>query len=190
MITLSEAKTLLQILDSTYDTFITFNIPYVIETICDYCKNHFLDEDTYIYSSDVVFANSDSSITIADFDNEFIAGDYIRIYESIRNNGCAKIDSINSTKLIVSGIDVINETVDSSIAIFRADYPKSLKLTASKMLKFLIDNHDPFIKSEKLDDYSVTFDDKALINGFPANIMSTLNKYKNVFLKEIHTLDY
>jgi hypothetical protein len=191
MITLTEAKTLLFLTDTTYDTFINFNIPLVINSICDYCKNHFLNEDIYIISDEVIFANADNSITIADFDSEFVAGDYIRIYESDRNNGYAKIDSIDSTKLVVSGIDIIDETVDINIAIYLSDYPKALKLTASKMLKFLIDNHDPFLKAERIDDYAVTYSDENLVYGFPKKIMSSLDRlYKNVYLKEIHTYDY
>jgi hypothetical protein len=190
MITLTEVKTLLQISNTDWDTFITFNIPLVINTICDHCKNHFLDEDIYITSENVTFANTDSSITITELAGEFVAGDYIRIYESARNNGCAKIDTVNSTKIVVSEIDIINETVDNSIIIFRANYPKSLKLTAAQMIKFLIANHDPFIKSEKIDDYSVTFDDEEMVDGFPRSIMSKLNRFKKFYLEEINIDDY
>lgn len=190
MITLAETKTLLQISDTNLDTFITFNIPLVINSVCNHCKNHFLDENIYIKSENVTFANADNSITITDFDDEFIAGDYIRIYESARNNGYALIDSIDSTKLVVSGIEIIDETVDSNIIIFRSSYPKSLKLPVSKMLNFLIKNQDPFVKSEKIDDYSVSFSDQKMIEGFPKNIMSSFSRFRKFYLKEINIDDY
>jgi hypothetical protein len=190
MITLAETKTLLQISDTSQDTFITFNIPNIINSVCDHCKNHFLDENIYIKSENVTFANADNSITITDFDDEFIAGDYIRIYESARNNGYALIDSIDDTKLVVSGIEIIDETVESNIIIFRSSYPKSLKLSAAKMLNFLIKNQDPFIKSEKIDDYSVTFAENEMVDGFPKNIMSAFSRFRKFYLKEIYIKDY
>lgn len=190
MITLAEVKTLLQISNTEMDTFITFNIPLVINTICDHCKNHFLDKNIYIASENATFANTDSSITITELAGEFIANDYIRIYESSRNNGCAKVSSVASTKLVVSETDIINETVENSIIIFRASYPKSLKITAAQMIKFLIANHNPFVKSEKIDDYSVTFDDKEMVDGFPKSIMSKLIRFKKFYLEEININDY
>jgi hypothetical protein len=194
MITLTEVKTLLQISDTANDTFITFNIPLVVESICEYCKNHFIDidyidNDTYIRSNNVVFANADSSITISDFNNEFIAGDYLRIYGTKRNNGHCKVDSINSTKLVVSEIDIIDETIssntDNSIVIFRADYPRSLKLPASKLFKYLIDKENPNVKSEKIDDYSITYKDSKTTNGFPAELMESFNTWKKVYFERV-----
>lgn len=195
MITLNDVKTLLQISDTTYDNFITFNIPLVIESICSHCRNHFIDvdyidNDTYIRSDSVTFANSDNSITITDFDNEFVVGDYLRIYGTTRNNGHCKIDSINGTKLVVSEIDITDETIDSdednSIVIFRADYPRAIKLPASKLFRYLIDKENPRVQSEKIDDYSVVYKDSKMVNGFPGELMQGFNHWKKVYFRKIY----
>jgi hypothetical protein len=91
--------------------------------------------------------------------------------------------------LVVSEIDIIDETVDSdidnSIVIFRADYPRSIKLPASKLFKYLIDKENPNVKSEKIDDYSITYKDSKIINGFPAELMESFNTWKKVFFERV-----
>ena len=188
MITITDVKTINRISGSTEDTFLNYTIPLVINSLCNHCKNHFLDKDTYIKSSSVVFASSDNSVTISDFDDEFVEGDYIRIYESTRNNGHAKIDSISGTKLTLTEITLVDETVSDNIIIFRTEFDRSLVIPASKIMQILINNNDLELKREKVDDYEAEFVDG--IGFIPKTLMQAFKNFKLFYLEEIYIYDY
>jgi hypothetical protein len=188
MITLPEAKSMLKISDTSRDSFLTFHIPIVIEVVCNYCKNHFLDKNIYIKDSGTIFEKTDSSIIIPNFSNELIPGDYIRIFESTRNNGHAKIDSIDGNKLTISDKELVTETISNNIIIFRVNYPNPLKIGISKMLQTLINNDDPNLVKEKVDDYEAVFKDSE--GDFPKDLMKAFRRYKQFYLEEIDINEY
>lgn len=192
IITRAEAKTFLGLSDTTYDTFIDLNIPMVEETICKYCRNDFIDTVfDYFVSSAIEFINSDNSINLTNIGNyKLVSGDSIRVYRSLRNNQTFTIHSVDTNKLILSDIDsVTDEDEGESVYVTKITYPRNLKLTASKMLKFLIsemsDNNNLTVKSEKIDDYSITFDRDNYFMGFPIGIMSPLNEYRVPYYKDL-----
>ncbi|RQV92581.1 MAG: hypothetical protein EH224_15155 [Calditrichaeota bacterium] len=187
MITLTDVKTINRLGD-TEDDFINYNIPLVISSLCNHCKNHFLDKNIYVKSSSVTFSKTDNSITITDFDNEFIEGDYIRIYGTKRNNGHAKIDSIVGTKLTVSEITLVDETVLGSIIIFRAEFDRSLVIPASKIIQILMENKEENLKREKVDDYEVEFVEG--LGYMPKDLMKAFKNFKLFYLEEININEY
>lgn len=188
MITLTDIKTINRISGSTEDTFLNYTIPLVIESLCTYCKNYFLDKETYIKTLSATFAASDNSVTITDFDSEFAEGDYIRILETTRNNGHAYISDITGTKLTLTGITLVDEIVEDLIIIFKCDYPRSLKIPVAKIFTTLINNKDIELKREKIDDYEAEFVDG--IGFLPKNIMAAFKNYKKLFWDEIYLYDY
>lgn len=180
--TRNEIKTLLNLTDNTYDSFIEANIPIIDQIICDYCRNDFIDRQFDFFSStQISFDNTDNSINLTDIgDKDLIANDTIRVYKSLRNNQTFTIDTVNDDSLIVNCIDnVTDEDAGEGIFIAKVTYPKSLKMIVAKMIKYLIaqlSEDEVGIKSEKIDDYSVTYIDD--ISGFPSSIMKALNDYR------------
>jgi hypothetical protein len=182
----NEVKALLQIDNNDNDSFIDLNLPIIEQIICDYCNDDFTDINfDYFSSNTITFLNSDNSINYSNIGNKkLVEGDTIRVYKSLRNNQTFTIDSITTNKLIVDSIDTITtEDEGKHVYITRIDYPKPLKLTASKMLNFLLADLDgdktPGAKSEKIDDYSVTYEDN--YQGFPLSIMKSLNSYRQLY---------
>lgn len=193
----SEVKTLLQISVSTYDTLIGVLLPICEEAIINYCNNHFIDTyegingitpTIYTYGNTFSFLNSDNSINNTDKDftsMNFNVDDNVRIYNSLHNNKVFKIASIATTKITFdSDISITDEDNDNTIVIGRVKYPDPLKLTCADMIGWKLQKRGRYFKSEKIDDYSYTRDE-ALINGFPQSIMSQLDDYRSLYLKEI-----
>jgi len=183
-------KTLLNLTTNEYDAFIEANIPYIDQSICDYCNNDFINVQLdYFSSSSISFDNTDNSINMDNISNyDYLAvNDTIRIYKSLRNNQMFTIDSISTNKIICNYIDsVTDESEGEGIYITKINFPNSLKLIVSKMMNYLIDeltDSKSGIKTEKIDDYSVTFVDN--INGFPINIMHPLNQYRKPYKSDL-----
>jgi len=186
IITRTEAKSLLQITNTDNDSFIDMNLPIIEQVICDYCNTDFIDKQfDYFSSGSISFINSDNSINLTGIENKkLVANDSIRVYKSLRNNQSYTIDSVNTGKIIVNSLDTItDEDEGEGVYITKINYPRPLKLTASKMLNFLIADLDedktPGAKSEKIDDYSITYEDN--YQGFPLSIMKALNTYRQLY---------
>lgn len=186
IITRSEAKALLQITNTDNDSFIDLNLPIIEQVICDYCNTDFIDKQfDYFSSGSISFISSDNSINLTGIENKkLVTNDSIRVYKSLRNNQSYTIDSVSTSKIIVNSLDtIIDEDEGEGVYITRINYPKTLKLTASKMLNFLIADLDedktPGAKSEKIDDYSVTYEDN--YQGFPISILKALNVYRQLY---------
>lgn len=193
IITRTEVKSLLKITDTDWDDFIDMNIPIIEQIICDYCNNDFIDKRyDWFSSNEIAFVNSSNSITFTGIgDKDLVAGDSIRIYRSKRNNQTFTIDTVNSDSLVLNDIDTVkDEIADNVVYLTRLDYPKPLKISASKMLNMLIaeldNNKTPGAKSEKIDDYSITYEDN--YQGFPLSIMKQLNTYR--YLYKIDLFNY
>lgn len=186
IITRTEVKSLLQITNTDNDSFIDLNLPIIEQVICDYCNTDFIDKQfDYFSSNTITFIASDNSINLSGIENKkLVANDSIRVYKSLRNNQSFTISSVDTGKIIVDSLDtIIDEDENEGVYITKINYPKPLKLTASKMLNFLIADLDedktPGAKSEKIDDYSVTYEDN--YQGFPMSIMKALNTYRQLY---------
>jgi hypothetical protein len=186
ILTRSEAKALLKITNTDQDTYIDLNLPTIEQIICDYCNTDFINKQfDYFSSGSISFIASDNSINMTGIENKkLIANDSIRVYKSLRNNQTFTIDSVSTGKIIVNDIDtIIDEDEGKGVYITKITYPKPLKLTAAKMMNFLIADLDedktPGAKSEKIDDYSITYEDD--FQGFPLSIMKALNFYRQAY---------
>lgn len=186
IITRSEAKALLKITNTDQDSFIDLNLPTIEQIICDYCNTDFINKQfDYFSSGSISFISEDNSINMSGIENKkLVAGDSIRVYKSLRNNQTFTIDSVSTGKIIVNDIDtIIDEDEGKGVYITKITYPKPLKLTAAKMMNFLIADLDedktPGAKSEKIDDYSITYEDD--FQGFPLSIMKALNFYRQAY---------
>src|SRR6056297_1647035 len=192
MMTVAEVKSILRITDSTYDSEIAFLLPLVERDIIEYCNNGFQDGYVYRESSggfNFVRGDSDTRDYITDDDEHFLDRGFadgmdIVVEGGYSNVGLYTIDSASDGKLKMTGYgDFVNQDQDGSddntvgtIRISRVKWPEAIKLPAAKMIWSLIDDAKPSdVKSEKLDDYSVTY-----IGGseYPTKVIRMLDKFR------------
>ena len=192
MMTVAEVKSILRITDSTYDSEIAFLLPLVERDIIEYCNNGF--QDGYVYREsaggfEFVRGDSDTRDYITDDDEHFLDRGFadgmdIVVEGGYSNIGLYTIDSASGSKLKMTGYgDFVNQDQDGSddntvgtIRISRVKWPEAIKLPAAKMIWSLIDDAKPSdVKSEKLDDYSVTY-----IGGseYPTKVIRMLDKFR------------
>jgi len=184
IVTRAEVMTLLQIADIDYNTFIDMNIPIAEQAVCSYCNSDFIDKNFDYFSSNAVsFANSTNSINLTDIGNKkIVVNDTLRIYRSLRNNQTFTVSSVATDSIILNAIDTVtDEDAGEGVFVAKVRYPVPLKFVVAKMIKYAlsISDIDFNIKSEKIDDYSVTFVDNVF--GYPQSIMSHLNAYRQVY---------
>jgi hypothetical protein len=196
LINLNQAKTLLQINVSTYDTLINMLIPIIENEIVEYCNNEFIATyeslngimpTVYMYSNTMYFTTLDNSLNddTEDFTTKnFKTGDVLRVYNSLHNDRMYTIISIATHKIILDSINIVNdESSGNTFVVARVDFPETLKFTASRMIKWGMQKYG-FFKQEKFDDYSYTRDEK-LVKGYPESIISGLNDYRSLYRKTI-----
>jgi hypothetical protein len=189
LITTNKIKSLLNISNTDNDNFIKTLIPVVEQDICTLCKNDFIDTRfDFISSNKISFNPTDNSLNLTGIESkDFIVGDTIRVYKSLRNDQIFTIDSIETNKLILNSIDeVTEENSDENIYIAKIKYPTGLKMIFAKMINYHLQENEEEtanIKSEKMDDYSITYEDKS--SGYPSSILSKLYNYRQLFKKDL-----
>lgn len=179
--TLNEIKTLLQISDTSKDDLIDTLTPLVENDIVDY-TNAFRDKVNYVSSNSWVFTDA-TTPTISSVSNNFVAGQMIFVEGSMLNDGVYTIDSVSGNTININSLySLSDENSNYAITIYPLLVPKALKLIFAQMVNFRLDKYINNIKSESLGDYSVTYGSEAtnMINGYPANIIQQLNKYRKL----------
>lgn len=189
MFSVSEIKTMLQITSTEYDSKIQSYIPVITDNIISHCNNHFLNPHfDYFLSSNIVF--DDSKIQLTNIGNyELVAGDYIRVYGSLRNDNTFLIGSVSTDYLTIDSTfnSIENEDLNKSVLISLCKYPQALKLTFSQMVGYKLENYKAGIVSKQIDDYSYTLE-KDLVSGYPKSIMSDLNNFKHPYLLDYNSV--
>jgi hypothetical protein len=193
LMTTAEVKNVLGITSSTYDTQIAFFLPLVEDDLIDYLNNTFSDGYVYRESGsafEFVRGDSDTADYIGDTEAEFVEKGFLSGMDIIVQGGGANvglhtISSASTGRLLLSETGVLiaqdqDDTKDDnsigSILITRVKWPNALKLPAAKMVWSLIDEakvNDA--KSEKLDDYSITYVGS---NAYPTKIIHMLDKWR------------
>lgn len=187
IISLAEIKRLLSITDTTQDLLISSQMPLVEAAICDYCNSDFLDTRfDYLISSSFSFNSSDNSINLTGIGTNLAVYDTIKIFGSARNDQAFDIVSLTTNKLIVNPTVSDEVSTNRTIYLARIKYPLPLKYIATKMIDYTLQGYSEGVKSEQIDDHSITYDDKGQNNGYPTLIMSALNSYRQVFRKEVN----
>ena len=179
ILTLEDYKEILNITGNTNDQQINILIPIVQQDIISYTKNSF--RTSYeVQSSNISFVSSTKTINVS---NDLPSSGDITIEGSRFNDGNYTISSVTSTTVVTTE-DLNDESACKLITLFYVKYPSDLKVIASRMINYLINNGTTVkeIKSERLGDYSATFVDVGS-NSYPENIVSGLNKYNKVRMK-------
>lgn len=193
LMTTAEVKSVLGITVTTHDTQIAFFLPIVEDDLIAYLNNTFYDGYVYRESGSAlsfVRGDSDTADYIGDTEAEFIEKGFLSGMDVIvqgggANVGLHSISSASTGRLLLSETGVLiaqdqNDTKDDNcvgnIMISRVKWPNALKLPAAKMVWSLIDEakvNDA--KSEKLDDYSITYVGS---NAYPTKIIHMLDKWR------------
>lgn len=193
LMTTAEVKSVLRITDTTYDTDISFFLPYVEEDLIEYLGTAF--QDGYVYresASALAFVQGDSDTNdyITDTDAEFLekgfqSGMDIVIEGGYANVGLYTVSSASTGKLLLSDYgklidqdqdDTSDDHYIGTVRISRVKWPNALKLPAAKMVWHLInDAKVDDVHSESLDDYSVTYVGS---HAYPVSVVRMLDKWR------------
>ena len=197
LITTAQARTLLQISGSTYDTLIAAIIPPLQDFIVEYCNNPFHVSEKYIYASTISFADDDPDM-INDSDSGFVDAGFtdgidVHVENSEDNDGIYYVDTVTAGTLTLdSAEELIVEDAGYAITITRVKFPKGLRLPTAQLIGYLMQKEKMNgISSKSLADYNVTFDGSSgnKIGGFPAGLLADFASYRKIY-KSMPTKNY
>ena len=184
----SSVKLWTGITSTAFDDLINSLERVVIDDITNYCKNSFTHSTMYFLDDQVSFSTSTglnsilSSDTSVDYTDFLVAGNPIKISDTIQNNDYFSVNEVASTYIIVNEkITTESSSTGKMPVIWRVEFPNDLPFLASKMIKYLIDEQSRSgFASESLGDYSYTLGDLAPAGGnmYPTNILGGLTKYR------------
>jgi hypothetical protein len=198
LLTVDECKQMLGLEDNTYNTRIALFVPYVQDDIKDYCNNEFADTVIYrVSNSALEFVRGSTATTTTRADKIVDGQDYIStsgfkagmdiVVWGGSNQGFYTIASVSTDTLTLTSTGDIEDQSQSAyhrspgdIVVARVRWPKALKPIAARMVWSLIDKPTQGdIKSESVDDYSVTY---AGNHAYPERVISGLRQYRKVIL--------
>lgn len=180
IITSAEAKALLQISASTYDTLIATLIPLVQAEIVQKTNNAFLLIEDRISATTIAFV-SGSPATITDTDAGFVeagisSGCDILVDGSKENDGIYNVQiAVAGTLTLATGETLVDEVLGEDVVITKVKWPKGIKLDAAHIINYFLTKQGKLVNSESLPGgYSVNFksDDE---------VWSVLNKYRKPY---------
>lgn len=198
IVSVDECKVLLGITDNTYDESFRILIPYVQRDVADYCNNAFADTVIYKYShGGIAFARGTTTTgttdpdTITDDEDEFTTAGFRAGMDIVvlggSNEGYHQLAVVSTDTLTLTSTGEVEDQDGSTnyrdpgpILIARANWPKPVRSAAAQMVWHLTKHaRRDDIKSESIDDYSVTF---AGEHEYPKHVMQRLDKYRNVIM--------
>ena len=184
IITLDEVKSLLQITNTSKDSFIASMIPVVQDFVFTYTNNYFeiLTDTVYRDSNSISFVNGSPS-KINDLQNKFISAGFVpgihtRVQGSKFNDGVYKVAAVEAGSLTLSAEEELtNESVDSEVVtlITVVKFPKGIKLPVAKLIGFHLDpKNAKGVQSESLGDHSISFQSGG---NYPQSLLNDLRPY-------------
>ena len=174
-----------------YDGDIDNLIPQVEEDVCEYLNNYFEDNIIYVNKvSGLAFVGGGPD-TITDDNADFsTAGFESGMDVAVRGGSNYGIHTLAGVTAGTLTLDSSNALVDQDqdvsfnhvggIKISRINWPANLKPYIAKMVWYRMNKSRPDnVKSERLDDYSITY-----INGnaYPAEVLEGLRKFRKAVL--------
>ena len=186
LITVAEAKSILGITSSDYDTQLGILVPLVsYQVVYSICQNRFVNEKITIQNSTFTFANSGATITdsLAQFtESKFPTGTGdIVLGGSLSNDGLYDVTSISTSVITLNVTTMTKALVDEAegelIEIKYVQFPQELKIPTANWLWYLLNSKDSSSgkASESVLSYSVSF-----INDIPKDIMKEFNAYRKM----------
>jgi hypothetical protein len=199
-----EVKDILGLTGTSYDEQIEIFMPLVQEDLCEYLNNYF--DDPFIYrdaTGGITFARGTTGTTestnydyIEDTYEYFSTCGFTtdREFDILVQGGGGNAGIHHVVSMSTAGgkftLDSTGELVDldmdnsynpvGRVKISLVNWPKSLKIAAARMIWYLIKRvKETDVKSESIDDYSVTY-----VGGhaYPESIVRGLSKWRKVIL--------
>lgn len=198
IISVDECRALLGVSDNSYDESFRILIPYVQRDIADYCNNIFADTVIYRHSHGSIafvrgstLTSSTDPDTITDDEDYFSTAGFRAGMDIIvaggSNEGYHTLAAVNTDTLTLTSTGEVEDQDGSTyhndpgpILIARAVWPKPVRTVAAQMVWHLTKHaRRDDIKSESIDDYSVTF---AGDHEYPQHVMNHLNRYRRAIM--------
>ena len=198
LLTATECQQLLRLATTAYSSEINRLIPYVERDICLHCNNYF--SDTVIFIQDqgsVVFLRGDTNTTstspdkITDDQDRFTTSGFrdgmdIAVFGG-SNEGIYTISSASTDTLKLDSTGEVEDQDPSAsynlvgpLLIARVKWPKTLKPVAAQMIWHLLkEAKTGDVKSESIDDYSVTYAGEHM---YPQRVVQGLSPYRRAVL--------
>lgn len=185
LLTVTEAKAILNITVSTWDTQLGILLPFVQDQVVfSLTQNTFSHPTIRMLSTTLTFSNS--GLTIIDSDAQFVINNFrtgldILVSGSLYNNTLLEIDTLTAGTLTCTFVNLVNQALvdeaeGEAITIKALEFPKNLKLTTARWLNYLIQKDNlKGIKSESVMSYSVQY-----LNEMPKQIKDEFASYKKL----------
>ncbi len=191
VITKAEVKNILRLSTGStgpYDAEITTFIPLVQDDLVIHLNNNFADKYVYRESGSQLKLTKGGPDKITDGNADFLKAGFstgmdIAIEGGHSNVGIYTIAAVSSdTMSLTSTNELISQDPSDTyhsigvIRISRVKWPQGLKLPVAKMIWYLIDKaKQTDIKSERIDDYAVTYIGDS---EYPTRLIESLKKWK------------
>jgi alpha-galactosidase len=162
LLTLSEAKTLLQIApsDTSQDVLISELLIRVEEEVVQYCNNRFINPRTQLVSVTIAFLAATTTpaanAKITDSEGAFLDAGFddgmdVRVSGSALNDGAYVIKTAEAgTLTLQTANQLFNEAAGSVIVLSRVIWPKAIQLPVSKLLKYHMEKAGKLVSQETL----------------------------------------
>jgi hypothetical protein len=190
LITATEAKTLLQIFGTTYDTLIAALIPVVRREIIDITNNRFLNPYVCLSSGSISFAAATTGPpavgpTITDSQGSFLlyhfnSGMDICVSGSIKNDGYYETTTIAAGTITLATTETLTDEASglSAPLIQQMVFPTDLKMIAARMIAFQMDKWQLSGESSRsISDLSISY---AGGGYYPAALSKELYRWRKL----------
>lgn len=151
----------------------------MIDQIMDYLNNHFVrsgESDDFEIVTDGI---------VGDFDEKYIAGQYIWIQGSFINDGVYLLTGVSNNKLTVADDTFTAENTGESIRVFGCAVPKPFLTLVDDINSWISENAGKEgIASETIDSYSVSFGsgpDGSTANSWQSAFAGRLSTYRAMY---------
>ena len=190
--TLNTVKQILNIIDTSQDSWISALIPKV-ESDYEAIRNKPFDTCAKLTITDAATSDGDITITISDVTNDFEYNITVKDGDDTMLIAQRIANYFNSKSIIADGDDVLfigtgvvlefdggTTGVDATVTAMATYYPDSAEFTAIKMINYHLKTSDAMGKaSESLGDYSVSYDRGESSADYPKDIVGGIKRYVN-----------
>jgi len=188
LLTTPEVKALIGIAnsDTTYDTDIDSLLPSAIDKLFNVTCNYFelYPDEINIESDTISFSAADKKINDTGngfVDAGFVDGIFVRIYNSLLNDGVYKTLSISADSITLDQSETIkDESAGRKVKITMVKLPQEAKLFIAQVVEFNLAKkaRREGIESERFDDYNVRYADQS--KGLPERILQNIERFKKL----------
>lgn len=185
-INVSNIKKMINVNESTYDDQISYLIPQMIESICNYCNNDFImyGINGYVYEAkDMLLEEYKIDIVTS---LPILSDDFVRIYGTEYNDGLYQVTNYEDDEITIDFTkELRNESTNAIIAL--VNFPDIFINIIAKHVKSVI-IMDGNVKSESIDDTKIEYFTQYNETDFINQNKLILNNYRSVFKRNYYEL--